>query len=175
MPESTLSRLKQYFSGNGLQIGGFVGMTHAYIANHLNKAGGDGVILTVDCNLTHRGIHDPLHKLDFLVNHYRLNHNSMSVLGLAQNSMSNFSKMGMRFDFILLDGNHELSNVLEEVRLSDRILRHGGRLILDDIDHWDGPRIISKEFPLPNYRRLVLDTRAAVFVKGAATAPNHEN
>ena len=101
IPEPTLQKSCKHFVGNGLQIGGFVGLTHAYIANHL-KNNNKGFICTIDCNVTHRDIKDPIKKLDFLVRHYGFDENSMIILDYAESTMKNLIKSGSKFDFILL-------------------------------------------------------------------------
>lgn len=164
IPEPTLQKLCNYFVGNGLQIGGFVGLTHAYIANHL-KNNNQGFICTIDCNVTHRDIKDPIKKLNFLVRHYGFDENSMIILDYAERTMKNYIKLGSKFDFVLLDGNHNYHNVLREIKLANNLLKKNGSIILDDIDHWTGPKKLFENFPLQNYKKIEIDSRAGLFKK----------
>jgi len=161
MPKETILRLSQILTGNGLQIGGFVGVAHCCLARMLSYK---GTICTVDPNLTHRYIKNPLLVLFQLVQHFNLSSNSMLVCGHANEQMRIFAAMGMKFDFIILDGNHDYSFVANEIKLADPILKSGGYLVLDDIDYWDGPKKAIDE-TLPGYVRIELDSRAGLLQK----------
>jgi hypothetical protein len=161
MPKDTLRRLSLILSGNGLQIGGFVGLTHCYLANFLRK---NGTLCTIDPNLTHRGITNPFFIMSKLVKKYNLSKNSILICGYAEEQMRIFFSLGVNFDFILLDGNHDYQSVLNEINLADKLLKPGGLLILDDIDHWQGPQSLYNDFPFL-YEKIPLDSRAGVLRK----------
>jgi predicted O-methyltransferase YrrM len=163
MPEKTLKIISQYIRGNGLQIGGFVGLTHCYIANCLQEKG--GTICTIDPNLTHRNIKNPVNIIHQLVSYYEFNDNSLIVLGYAIPQMKIFEKIGAKFNFILIDGKHDEHSVKNEVLQADKILKDGGFIILDDIDNWDGPKFVYQNFPLENYIKVICDTRAGILMK----------
>ena len=159
IPESTLKKIIKLVSGNGLQIGGFVGLSHCYLCHHVS-----GNICTIDLNIQHRGITNPLFMAKKLVDEFNLCKNSMLICGDSVSQMKIFYKLGVKFDFIILDGNHGFDEVLKEIYLSDQILKYNGYLILDDIDFWQGPKLHYKNFPL-KYEKIFLDDRAGVFKK----------
>ena len=163
MPEKTLKIISQYLKGDGLQIGGFVGLTHCYIANYLQGKGGS--ICTIDPNLTHRNIKNPVNIINQLVLYYEFVDNSLIVMGYAIPQMKIFERIGAKFDFILIDGNHDMNNVKSEVIQADKILKDGGIIVLDDIDNWEGPKSVYQNFPLENYTKVICDTRAGILMK----------
>lgn len=161
MPEDTLRRLANVLTGNGLQIGGFVGISHCYLASSLAK--NKGTICTIDPNITHNHTDNPMLIAVRLA--IRLNlKNSMFILGYAEEQMKILINQGAKFDFILIDGNHDENFVLSEVLLADQLLKSGGYLVLDDIDDWHGPKSVYMNFPL-DYEKIKLDSRAALLQK----------
>ena len=163
MPEKTLKIISQYLKGDGLQIGGFVGLTHCYIANYLQEKG--GTICTIDPNLTHRNIKNPIHIMNHLVNHYEFADNSLIVMGYAIPQMKIFEKIGSKFNFVIIDGTHDENSVMNEVSQADKILKDGGFIILVDIDHWEGPKSVYKNFSFKNYIKVNCDSRAGILMK----------
>jgi predicted O-methyltransferase YrrM len=161
MPEETLSRLSHILSGNGLQIGGFVGVSHCYLAEALR---GKGSICTIDPNLTHREIQNPFLVASKMVSHFGLSKNSTLICGYGNDQMRFFADLGVKFDFIILDGNHEYETVVTEIGFATPILKPGGYLVLDDIDYWDGPKKVYNETPA-GYNRVTLDSRAGLLQK----------
>ena len=161
MPEKTLSRLSSILSGNGLQIGGFVGVSHCCLAASLR---GKGSICTIDPNLTHRGIQNPFLVASKMASEFKLSKNSMLICGYSLEQMRLFAVMGVKFDFIILDGNHDFQTVIDEIECATPILKSGGYLVLDDIDNWDGPKKVYNSVPA-GYNRVELDSRAGLLQK----------
>lgn len=161
MPESSLKALSYILTGNGLQIGGFVGLTHVFLATALK---GKGSICTVDFNQIHRGIVNPALTISKAIDFFNVSSNSILIIGDSNKQMKLFEKCNFLFDFILLDGNHDKENVLREIFLADKILNSDGYLVLDDIDYWEGPRSVYANFPL-NYKKIPLDARAGLLKK----------
>jgi hypothetical protein len=124
-----------------------------------------GTICTIDPNMPHRNIKNPLIIMNHLVNHYEFVDNSLIILGYAIPQMKIFEKIGAKFNFILIDGKHDEHSVKNEVLQADKILKDGGFIILDDIDHWDGPKYVYQNFPLENYIKVICDTRAGILMK----------
>lgn len=161
MPANTLFSLSQLLTGNGLQVGGFVGVAHCYLSLALM---GKGSICTVDPNLSHRGINNPLLIASQLVSYFNLSKNSMLICGYSEDQMRLFDLMGAKFDFVILDGNHDYFTVMRELFLVDKILKPGGYLVLDDIDHWSGPKKVYNELSA-GYNRIELDKRVGLLQK----------
>lgn len=161
MPKTTLLKLSSLLSGNGLQIGGFLGVAHCFLAASLNEKGS---ICTIDPNLSHRNIVNPFLIASEMVNYFNLSKNSTLICGYASQQMKIFASLGVKFDFIVLDGNHDYETVINEVVLAGLILKSGGYLVLDDIDYWDGPKKVYNEAPI-GYNKVMLDSRAGVLKK----------
>ena len=161
MPEQTLKEIAKIVVGNGLQIGGFVGISHCYLANSLKNS---GTLCTIEANFKWHYIENPFLVANKLVRHFNLSSNSMLVCGYAIEQMNIFISQKAKFDFILLDGNHMYNDMVIEIDLSDKLLKPGGYLILDDIDFWQGPKSLYENFPL-NYEKIPLDSRAGVLRK----------
>lgn len=163
IPLPVLEELKPYFSGNGLQIGGFVGLTHLYIANHLKSIG--GTICTIDPNLMHEDVSNCFNIMSFLTMKYKLHTNSLLVCGYSDPQIKILHQMGARYDFVLVDGYHDRTNVERDVELADQILKNGGHLILDDIDFWKEPRDYYNNFSLDGYEKIPCNPRVGLLKK----------
>ncbi|RTK93305.1 MAG: class I SAM-dependent methyltransferase [Neisseriaceae bacterium] len=159
MPKYALDKILEIISGQGLQIGGFVGVSHCYLARNLN-----GTICTIDANIPHRGVNNPLLVVSKLVENFKLQNNSMLIHGYAIEQMKILIKHQSKFDFILLDGNHNFESLKIEIELADKLLKTGGFLILDDIDYWDGPKKLYENFNL-GYEKIGSNKRAGILKK----------
>jgi predicted O-methyltransferase YrrM len=159
IPKDTLDKILSLVSGNGLQIGGFVGISHCYLSRNLN-----GTVCTIDPNIPHRGINNPFLIIKKLVESYNLQKKSMLICGYAVEQMEILIKQKSQFDFILLDGNHNLESLKIEIELADKLLKIGGFLILDDIDYWDGPKKLYEDFNL-KYEKIPSTKRAGILKK----------
>lgn len=163
IPEGTLNLICQTVRGNGLQIGGFVGLTHCFFANYFRNT--KNFICTVDSNERHRKIDNPFLIMKSAIDYYNLKSNSMSICGYGLQQMDIFEKLGLKFDYIILDGNHDLSNVVEEITIANKILNIGGHIIIDDIDHWEGPKSAYNFLHLKNYEKINISKRAGIIKK----------
>lgn len=162
IPLPVLEDLNPYFVGNGLQIGGFVGLTHLYIANYLKN---NGSITTIDPNLVHEDIGNCFNIMCFVTNKFKLQNNSLLICGYSDPQIKVLSDLGVRYDFVIVDGYHDRVNVERDVELADKILKSGGYLILDDIDFWKDPRDYYNNFPLEGYHKIVVNPRVGVLKK----------
>ena len=161
MPKETLLKLSNILSGHGLQVGGFVGIAHCFLAFTLKD---NGSISTIDPNIPHRDIENPFNVMSKMVTHFNFSKNSMLINGYAKEQIKIFQSLNVKFDFIILDGNHDYEILIDEISISDLILKSGGYIVLDDIDHWDGPRKAYNSPPI-GYKKIVLDSRAGVLQK----------
>ena len=162
MPPATLNKLLPYLKGQGLQIGGFVGITHCFLAIKLKTR---ATIWTVDPNLPHRGINRPFELAYNMASHYQLLRNSVFITNYANEQISIFQESGMLFDFIILDGNHDEKQVRNEVEECKKILKIGGYLILDDIDFWQGPKKVYNTVDNKQFEKIPLTNRAGLLKK----------
>jgi hypothetical protein len=154
----------------GLHVGNFLGVSLGHFANYARRRSEKSVVMSIDPNLTHRGIERPQEHVIALLNHFGLQKNAIVSVGYSTHkSLSNdgFAFVGEngseydpyakfeaeqacedtlanlallsrgRFDFAVVDGNHEGSHLRREAGLVGPLLKPGGILILDDVsDAW---------------------------------------
>lgn len=163
IPLKVLEDLHPYFSGNGLQIGGFIGLTHLYIANYLKSK--KGTLTTIDPNLHHESVSNCFQIMSFLTNKYKLHTNSLLVCGYSDPQINVLKSLGVSYDFVIVDGYHDEINVDRDVLLADQVLKTGGHLIMDDIDYWEAPRLYYQNFPLEGYEKIDVNPRVGLLRK----------
>jgi hypothetical protein len=145
-----------------LHIGNFVGVSLAYAAASLVKKHPESLVISIDPNLTHRGIPNPQSHVSALLAACGLTTNVLIIAGYSgRKSISNdgvvfegydpakeFTKefacegtlnkieqlCPASFDFVFLDGNHEATYLINEIKQALPVLRENGFLILDDVD-----------------------------------------
>ena len=157
-----------------LHIGNFVGVSLAYLAATLVKSHPSSIMISVDPNLTHRGIANPQAHVSALLSACGLSKNVMIVAGYSghksisndgvvfgtydpaeefasefacEESLENIHQLCPgTFDFIFLDGNHDATYLLAELKRVRPLLRPGGFVILDDVDeYWVEIRNVFQE------------------------------
>ncbi|MFC4668236.1 class I SAM-dependent methyltransferase [Seohaeicola nanhaiensis] len=150
----------------GLHIGNFVGVSLACITDAARKLHADSVVLSIDPNIPHRGIDSPQDLVTGLMARYGLLGNWMPVTGFtldrsalygvlndkssptrhasyhgfsATQVLRNLARLGTKFDFVLIDGNHSEGYLRREVASLMGLVRPGGYLFFDDVDeNWGG-------------------------------------
>lgn len=148
----------------GLHIGNFVGLSLCHFTDFVRQLDERGTIVSIDPNLPHRGIHQPMDIVIRCLVRYGLQGNSLILTGyslektfsndgrttIVYDARAEFSKeyscenqlpllatyMPASFDFAFIDGNHDDEYLSREIEVIDRLLKPQGMLILDDID-WD--------------------------------------
>lgn len=147
----------------GLHIGNFVGISLCHYVDFVRRLDENSVVVSIDPNLTHRGIHNPLDKVISCLNHFGLQSNAIILTGFSlEKSVSNdgvkitpdydpaimFNSemscenqlpmlvrlMPDQFDFAVIDGNHEGSYLTREIDLIYRLLKPNGILVADDVN-----------------------------------------
>lgn len=150
----------------GLHIGNFVGLSLAYLTDAARKLHPESVIVSVDPNVPHRGVDNPQDMVLGLMTRYGLESSWLPIAGFTlkrgeltelQNHkksttafssyygfapeyvLHNLEKLGVQFDFALIDGNHDAEYLNREIQFLSKLVRPGGFLFLDDVDEeWDG-------------------------------------
>jgi len=145
-----------------LHIGNFVGVSLAFTAATLVKKHRKSLVISIDPNLTHRGIINPQAHVSALLSACGLTKNVLIVAGYSgrksvsndgtifegydpakefdkefacEESLSNIGQLCPEtFDFVFLDGNHEATYLLNEIKQVLPVLRTGGFVVLDDVD-----------------------------------------
>jgi hypothetical protein len=143
----------------GLQVGNFVGISLAYFSWLLRRRHAGSVMVSIDPNITHRGIEDPqshvwglladvaLLDASLIVTAYSLEQSIGDVpRGGAdvvaerrgEHALANLAAVAPhRFDFAVLDGNHDGDYLEREFRQLHRLLAPDAVVIVDDVeDNW---------------------------------------
>lgn len=70
----------------------------------------------------------------------------------ATHVLRNLRQLGLKFDFALIDGNHNAGYLGRELDMLAHLIRRGGLLFLDDVDDaWEG---VSEVFETLDDRRF---------------------
>ena len=145
-----------------LHVGNFVGVSLTFFTAAIVRRHAQSLVVSVDPNLTHRGIVHPQSHVLALLSACGLQSNSLVLAGYSgKKSISNdatvfegydpakefaneaageetLRNLGQLlpagFDLIFLDGNHEANYLLNEMKQVVPLLRPGGYVVLDDVD-----------------------------------------
>ncbi len=108
----------------GLHVGNFVGVSLACFTDALREVHPDSVMVSIDPNLTHRGVRDPQQHVLALLDHFGLAASSLVVpaFSLERNlgddvasaeqpagveALASLARLGVGFDVAVIDGNHD--------------------------------------------------------------------
>ena len=183
----------------GLHVGNFVGESLAYFAAYARGRNDKSIIVSIDPNLSHRGIDNPQKHTIALLNHFNLQSNviictgysgqkSVSNDGLSfisedgseydslahfsdeqscQNTLNNLALLyKLRFDFAVMDGNHEAEYLRSEVDVARRLLTPNGALLLDDVSEaWTDIKAEYSSLASRGWKPLGADGRVGVLQK----------
>lgn len=160
---------RQYFPGasplTALHIGNFLGVSLTWAAHCLRQLHRDSVVVSMDPNLAHRGVQNPLNVVIKIANHLSLQRNIMFLVGYSlertwtnqglegvydsgpaksshlemafENTLQNLQVFSEgKFDIALIDGYHESSYLKREITHAYHLLRNGGLVVLDDLDDY---------------------------------------
>jgi len=112
-----------------LEVGMANGVSSAYIAkaqlSYLQQDGAHVIIDPFQSTQWHNAGRAMLERLGLDRNIEVIENYSICVI-------PSLEKQGQRFDFVFIDGNHCLDYTLADVLASDRVLRIGGLIVLDD-------------------------------------------
>ena len=166
----------------GLHIGNFVGISLNCFTFIINKLSINSRVISIDPNINHRGIENPSRIVSELLHLNSLQNQSIIINGYSHEKsisndgntfnanydpLMNYSKefaptnvinslslfLKNKISFVLIDGNHDVNYVTQELNDIKKLLAKDAIVILDDIDekHWKGlfdffNNIDSKEF-----------------------------
>jgi hypothetical protein len=67
----------------GLHVGNFLGVSLAYFVDYASRKHQNSVVVSIDPNLTHRGIESPQNHVVAILNHFALQQNAMICVGYS--------------------------------------------------------------------------------------------
>jgi hypothetical protein len=186
----------------GLHVGNFLGVSLSHFVNYVRQRNENSIVVSIDPDLTHRGIEHPQRHVIAILNHFGLQGNAIISVGYSgkksisndgvafrgdtgveydpykrfeseqscEDALSNLCAMSEeRFDFAVVDGNHEGSYLQRETAVVRRLLRPGGVLILDDVsDAWAEIKAEFDDLRSKGWRAVAADGRVGVLQSGSA-------
>ena len=146
----------------GLHIGNFVGVSLTYLTSALVRRHADSHMVSIDPNISHRGINRPMEQVIRLLNRMKVQGNSLVLTGYSLSK--SFGNDGLsyapktsptvslagelscerqlqqlvvlsagKFQFAVIDGNHDGDYLEEEIGWVDKLLYPGGLMVVDDV------------------------------------------
>ena len=209
IPESSLGYIRDQAvalldSGRplvALHVGNFVGVSLAFLATALKDRHPNSIVVSIDPNLTHRGISNPQSHVSALMTACGLQQNVMIIAGYSgkksisndgvviadydpqkefanefacEDSLLNLKTLCPRtFDLVMIDGNHEGSYLTDEIQTVLPLMSPGGVLVLDDVDVTDWAEIadVFSNIEKLGLRAVGTDGRIGVAQLSKETAP----
>jgi hypothetical protein len=171
MPEDCLNYTAELVSDRlpsdrpvrALHVGNFVGASLCYFSWLVRERHPESLVVSVDPNITHRGIEDPQAHVFALLHHFGLLGNNLIIPGYTleqtagetinerfevdylkglacENVLATLERLcAQRFDLVLLDGNHEEGYLAREFAALQGLLADNSVVVFDDVgEGWDG-------------------------------------
>ncbi|GAB4411444.1 MAG: hypothetical protein Fur0044_05420 [Anaerolineae bacterium] len=177
----------------GIHVGNFVGLSLAFFANLIRTLHPESRLVSIDPNIRHRGVANPLNTVVGLLNHFGLQDNCLILTGYSleinpyiekqpdNNPLISAFDQGLSctqqlqglamispaaYEFFVIDGNHLGAYLTREIASADRLLKPGGLLILDDITpYWGEIQEIYETIDPTRYHKLGSDGRVGILKK----------
>ncbi|MFC2102921.1 hypothetical protein ACFLSS_00665 [Bacteroidota bacterium] len=158
-----------------LHIGNFVGVSLLYITESILKINPSSIVVSIDPNISHRGINNPMKYVNYLLNQFGFQKNSIILTGYSleknisndgnplyflksdntlnsesgycsSSILENLIKIDANFNFALIDGNHEGNYLRREIELINKLLDKDGFLVIDDVNqNWEEVELVFQE------------------------------
>jgi predicted O-methyltransferase YrrM len=177
-----------------LHVGNFLGVSLAYLVHTLRRLHPDSRVVSVDPNLTHRGIPQTMETVLVLLNYFGLEDRVAILTGYSlEKNVSNQGEIfagydpvanwenerscthqldllnalarGV-FDLCLMDGNHDGDYLQRELDRVRQLLRPGGLLVLDDVSTaWPEIQWFFNSISPDQFQKLSTDDRIGLLVR----------
>jgi predicted O-methyltransferase YrrM len=178
----------------GLHVGNFLGVSLAYLANALSRLREGSRVISIDPNLTHRGIARTMEITLALLNHFGLEDRVAILTGYSlEKNVSNQAEIFVGydpvanweneractyqldilnllarggFDLCVMDGNHDPDYLRRELGRVQHLLRPGGLLVLDDVSKaWPDIQSVFNAIAPSQFKKLGEDGRIGLLVR----------
>jgi predicted O-methyltransferase YrrM len=177
-----------------LHVGNFLGVSLAYLVHTLRRLHPDSRVVSVDPNLTHRGIPRTMETVLVLLNYFGLEDRVAILTGYSlEKNVSNQGEIfagydpvanwenerscthqldllnalarGV-FDLCLMDGNHDGDYLQRELDRVRQLLRPGGLLVLDEVSTaWPEIQWFFNSISPDQFQKLSTDDRIGLLVR----------
>jgi predicted O-methyltransferase YrrM len=177
-----------------LHIGNFLGVSLGYLAHALRQVHPQSKVISIDPNISHRGIERPgditialltefgIEDSVAILQGYSLEKNISNdgVLFDGYDPLQNWARelactnqlallicaCPARFDICLMDGNHEAGYLSRELSQVQGLLRKGGILVLDDVsDDWPEIQQAFVGISTEHFTKITSDGRIGLMVR----------
>jgi hypothetical protein len=165
MAETVRDRLPRDRPVRALHVGNFVGVSLCYVSWLVAEHHPDSVVVSIDPNLTHRGVDNPQSHVFALLDNFGLLDRNAIITGyslgrteeeagpggppkwLASENVlgSLHGLVGPGFDLVLLDGSHEEDYLRREITAVRPLLSETGIVVFDDVREWAGVAAVFRE------------------------------
>lgn len=192
--EVVSARLPSHRPVCALHVGNFVGVSLCYFSWLVRERHPDSLVVSVDPDLTHRGIEHPQAHAFALLHHFGLLSNNLIIPGYTleqtagetinerfetdylktlgcENVLATVARLcGKRFDLVLLDGNHEEDYLAREFAAVGSLIADNGIVVFDDVSNsWEGvARVFSRALQDSRVVELGQDGRVGIVQVGVA-------
>ena len=177
-----------------LHVGNFLGVSLAYLVHTLRRLHPDSRVVSIDPNLTHRGIPRTMETVLVLLNYFGLEDRVAILTGYSlEKNVSNQGEIfagydpvanwenerscthqldllnalarGV-FDLCLMDGNHDGDYLQRELDRVRQLLRPGGLLVLDAVSTaWPEIQWFFNSISPDQFQKLSTDDRIGLLVR----------
>jgi hypothetical protein len=175
----------------GLHIGNFVGVSLAFFSYVSYRAHPNSLVVAIDPNVCHRGIKSPQEAVVGLLNYFGLHRHVLCVTGYSlekcvsndalifrdydpavffgseescENVLPSLHLLAPeRFNFCVIDGNHDPNYLQRELDYVHCLLRPKAVVVLDDIS-WQWPELEAAYASLDDarWRKVTADGRIGI-------------
>jgi predicted O-methyltransferase YrrM len=201
MPLASLAFMRTHLDRLGtsrpllaLHVGNFLGVSLAYLAHALSERHLGSKVVSIDPNLTHRGVPRTMETVLRLLTHFGLEDRVAILTGYSlEKNLGNQGELfpgydplanwaheractqqlallvalaPSRFDLCLMDGNHDGDYLRRELDRVQGLLRPGGLLVLDDVSNgWPEIQSVFDAISPDRFQRVGADGRIGVLIR----------
>jgi Methyltransferase domain len=175
-----------------LHIGNFVGVSLCFISWLVQERHPQSVVVSIDPNVTHRGIRAPQDHVLALLHHFGLLENNVLIPGYTlewtvgergaekvgvacERVLANLGSVCAEpFDIVVIDGNHEEEYLSMELEALRELLSGRSIVVFDDIVGWAGVvEVFKRTLEDDRFVELGQDGRVGIVqLTGGDTGPS---
>jgi predicted O-methyltransferase YrrM len=175
----------------GLHIGNYLGVSLAYVTGIATQIDAESRVVSIDPNVTHRGVDNPQTHVLSLLAACGIAKNVLVIAGYSGDRnisndgrvFANYNPANMfvnesacercieslraigciKWDFILIDGNHEGEYLKGEIQSLTPMMKQGGLLVLDDVSTaWMEVQRVFESLSCFGYETVARDKRVGI-------------